>query len=102
MKKAILTPIVLVVLLTAWLAGSASAQISISSLPAGTYSQNFNSLASAATGAWTDNSTLPGWYAAKKNNGTPNSFTAYTATTGTGTAGALYSFGASGSGERAL
>lgn len=81
---------------------SASAQISISSLSGGTYTQNFDALASSGTNNWTDNSTLPGWYAAKTNTGTPSSFSNYVAGTGSGTAGALYSFGASGSSERAL
>ena len=81
---------------------SASAQVSINSLPGGSYTQNFNSLANSGTNNWTDNSTLPGWYAAKTNAGTPSSFTNYIAGTGSSTAGALYSFGASGSSERAL
>jgi hypothetical protein len=81
---------------------SASAQISISPLPGGSYSQNFDSLASSGTNTWADNSTFAGWYAAKTNNGTSSSFTNYIAGTGSGTAGALYSFGASGSSERAL
>ena len=81
---------------------SASGQVSIASLPGSSYTQTFDTLAISGSGTWTDNSTLQGRYAAKANNGTPSSFTAYTANAGTGTAGALYSFGASGSGERAL
>ena len=81
---------------------SASAQVSINSLPGGSYTQNFDSLGNSGTNNWTDNSTLPGWYAAKTNAGTPSSFTNYIAGTGSGTAGALYSFGAAGSSERAL
>nr|MBP7558032.1 lamin tail domain-containing protein [Chitinophagaceae bacterium] len=49
------------------------------------YSQNFNTLASAGTGnVWTDNSTIPGWYATR---------TTYNAANGSSNAGALYSFG---------
>ncbi len=56
--------------------------------------QNFDSLASSGTGLpWTDNGTLPGWYS---NLGT------YSTSNGGATTGALYSYGASGSGERAL
>lgn len=58
------------------------------------YSQNFNTLASAGTGnIWTDNSTIPGWYATR---------TTYNAANGSSNAGALYSFGSTGSTERAL
>ncbi len=71
----------------------------------GTYSQNFNSLAnsSGTTNAWTDNSTLPGWYASKTNGGTL--VTTYRADSGTNNAGAIYSFGtndANGITDRAL
>ena len=67
----------------------------------GTHSQNFDSLAGSGTGnAWTDNVTLPGWYAAKTLGG--NTVTAYRAGTGSDNTGALYSFGGSGSTDRAL
>lgn len=67
----------------------------------GTYSQNFDSLANSGTGnTWTENVTLPGWYASKSV--APNGVTSYNAGTGSSTAGALYSFGASSSSERAL
>ena len=79
------------------LAGGAWGQIPMS---AGTYYQNFDSLlASGTANAWADNTTLPGWYAAKTNGGP---VTTYRAGTGSATVGALYSFGASGSSERAL
>lgn len=77
------------------------AQIYISSLPGGSYIQEFDSLAGSGTDTWIDNATLAGWYAAK-SSGTPTSFTNYVAGKGSGTAGALYSFGDSESGERAL
>ena len=67
----------------------------------GAYSQNFNTLASTNTAVtnWVDNTTLPGWYAAKEKGG---AFTNYTVSNGAGTSSALYSFGSTGNGERAL
>lgn len=60
----------------------------------GTYTQNFDELATSGTGhAWTGGSTLPGWYSSR---------TTYNAGTGSGTTGALYSFGSASSTERAL
>ena len=80
------------------LAITAPGQLSMSS---GTYSQNFDTLASTGTGiAWTNNVTLPGCYASKSV--APNNVTSYNAGTGSSTAGAFYSFGGSGSTERAL
>ncbi len=104
MKRTLRFVIGLTVLLGAGLLlEPASAQIQISSLPGGVYSQNFNSLAiSGANNPWQDNATLPGWYAGKSNKGTPDGFAKYTAGTGSDNAGALYSFGATGSPERAL
>jgi endonuclease G len=57
--------------------------------------ENFDALGTAST-AWTDNTTLPGWYSSR---------TAYTAGTGSSNTGALYSFGIAGVGpltDRAL
>jgi hypothetical protein len=68
-------------------------QISITSLDF-YYSENFNSLESSGTSnTWTDNSTIPGWYSNRIE---------YRASTGSSTTGALYSFGAASSSERAL
>ena len=69
----------------------------------GTYTQTFDSLSlSGTTNVWTDDSTLPGWYAAKSlPAGTPN-VTTYRADAGASNAGALYSFGSAGSSDRAL
>jgi hypothetical protein len=79
-------------------AGPASGQILISG---GAYSQNFDTLAnSGAANTWTDNSTLPGWYASKSV--APNAITSYRADDGSGNAGVLYSYGASSSANRAL
>ena len=77
---------------------TASAQILMSG---GAYSQNFDSLASSGTAnGWTNNVTLPGWYASQSAGlGVVSS---YRAESGSGNTGALYSFGATGSSERAL
>ena len=70
----------------------------ISVSTSGTYTQNFDTLANTGTtNAWTDNSTITGWYAQRSGTGTT-----YSADTGSGTAGTLYSYGASGSTDRAL
>jgi endonuclease/exonuclease/phosphatase family metal-dependent hydrolase len=67
----------------------------------GTYSQDFDSLATNGAGvAWADNLTLPGWYASRSV--APQEVADYDAGTGSSTAGSLYSFGSSGSAERAL
>jgi len=74
-----------------------------------TYSQNFDSLAtsSTASGAWTDNTTLVGWYASKAiANSTqsygPNAYTAYRVDNGGNNSGNLFSWGTTGSSDRAL
>lgn len=83
---------------------SASAQVSINSLAGGPYHQDFDTLAeSGTTNPWQDNATLPGWYAATNTSG--GKVLTYRPSTGTGTAGALYSLGANGinpASERAL
>jgi endonuclease/exonuclease/phosphatase family metal-dependent hydrolase len=67
----------------------------------GTYSQNFDALASSGSAnPWVDNSTLPGWYASKSV--APSAIATYRADSGISTAGAIYSFGDSASNERAL
>jgi hypothetical protein len=69
----------------------------------GTYTQNFDSL-SSTTGSdltWTNNSTLPGWSLFRQPSpGT--ALTTYRASTGSDNTGSFYSFGSSGSSERAL
>ncbi len=58
------------------------------------YTQNFDTLANSGTNiSWTNNSTLPGWYSNR---------TTYSASDGSSNTGALYSFGTTGSSERAL
>jgi endonuclease/exonuclease/phosphatase family metal-dependent hydrolase len=76
-------------LATVFAAVPAFAQILMSG---GTYSQNFDSLAGSGTVNWTNNLTLPGWYAAKGSADAPT----YVAGSGTGTSGSIYSFGTNG------
>ncbi len=65
-----------------------------------TYTQNFDTLATTGTSnAWTQNSTLPSWYAYATAGGNVAS---YRAGDGTGNAGDLYSYGVSGSSNRSL
>lgn len=66
-------------------------------LGTGTYTQNFNTLAASGT-----SSTLPtGWYATETGTSALSNGS-YTAGTGSDNAGDLYSFGATGSTDRAL
>jgi hypothetical protein len=66
----------------------------------GTYVQTFDSLAASGDdNPWTDNVTLPGWYATRSLQG---AVTVYRASPGTETTGSLYSFGTANSSERAL
>src|SRR5262245_56104978 len=58
------------------------------------YAQAFDTLAAAGTNvSWSDDATLPGWYASR---------TAYNASNGGSNTGALYSFGTGSASERAL
>lgn len=69
-------------------------QIPLSSLTSGFYTQNFDTLAATGTGiAWTDNSTLAGWYLSRLT---------YDTGTGSSSTGSAYSFGQPGSSDRAL
>ena len=85
----------------------------------GTYTQNFDTLASTGTGiAFNDDSTLPGWYAVSANtqvvysNGVSFSFfvpitettraDAYNANVGGSAGTTLYSYGATDASDRAL
>lgn len=71
-------------------------QVSITG--AGNYTQDFNTLASTGTAnAWIDNTTLPNWFSQRTGTGTT-----YDASTGSGTAGNLYSYGVTAATERAL
>lgn len=76
----------------------AEAQISMSG---GTYHQSFDTLASSGSvNGWTDNLTLPGWYASK--NVLPNAVTNYIANAGSLPTGSLYSYGATAAVNRSL
>ncbi|MBD2359688.1 ExeM/NucH family extracellular endonuclease [Anabaena minutissima FACHB-250] len=52
------------------------------------YSQDFNSLINSGSETWTDSTTIAGWYTARTGTGTT-----IAASTGSSTAGNLYSFG---------
>lgn len=78
---------------------SAFAAISVTS-PSFTYTQTFDTLASTGTNvAWTNDSTVAGWYLF---NGSGSALTNIDAGTGSGTAGKFWSYGGSGSSDRAL
>jgi len=59
------------------------------------YTQNFDT-ALATAGLWTDNSTIPGWYASKTLPAPGGPVTAFQLGSGTSTSGQLYSFGVAG------
>jgi hypothetical protein len=63
----------------------------------GSYYQDFNTLINTGTAIWTDNSTLANWYA--QRSGTGNTIIA---SDGSSNTGGLYSFGTTGSNDRAL
>ncbi len=96
MKRKLLSSLIITALFGAgWLVNPASAQISIYSLPGGSYTQNFDSLSSSSsTNAWLDNITLPGWYAA--TNTSSGVARTYSASAGTSTTAMMYSFGTNG------
>jgi hypothetical protein len=63
-----------------------------------TYTQNFDSLANTGTPAWSNDTTIPGWFARYILNPQPST---YSANNGTGASG-LSSLGSTASNERAL
>ena len=73
-------------------------QVSLTSLNTA-YTQNFDGLANSGTSSTTLNGTLAGWYIVETDS---NSNTTYAADTGTENTGDTYSYGSSGSTERAL
>lgn len=77
-------------------AANADAAISIPS-DGFVYSQEFDSLLSSGSGTWTQNSTISDWYATRTGTGTT-----IEASTGSAIAGNLYSYGSSGSSDRAI
>ena len=73
-----------------------NAQINITT--SGNNSQNFDALLNTGSvNSWNDNSTIPNYFAQRSGSGST-----YQAGTGSSIVGNLYSFGASGSNERAL
>lgn len=86
---------------------SLSAQATVNlNAPNATYSQSFDTLASSGNGnGWINNSTLAGWSVYRNssaNFSTAIDATAYNANNGGSNAGALYSYGSTGSSDRAL
>jgi uncharacterized protein len=61
------------------------------------YSQEFDTLISTGSTTWVNDNTLVGWYTARSGTGTT-----IAADTGSSNAGNLYSYGSSGSSDRAL
>jgi hypothetical protein len=62
-----------------------------------TFTENFNSLPNSGSATWTDNSTIPGWYAQRTGTGTT-----ILVDDGSSTTGALYSYGIGNNADRAL
>lgn len=61
------------------------------------YTQNFDGLPTSGSTTWTDNTTITNWYSQRTGTGT-----SIVADAGSGTAGALYSYGTGTATERAL
>lgn len=80
------------IVLLFFIIANSHAQVSITSASF-SYNQDFDGLANSGANTWTNNSTIPGWYA---------SLTSYTGNNGSSTSGALYSYGSTGATERAL
>lgn len=84
--------------------GSVEAALSITGSGPWTFTENFDTqatsptkLPSSGSATWVDNTTIPGWYAQRTGTGS-----GIDSGTGTSITGNLYSFGATGSSERAL
>jgi T5SS/PEP-CTERM-associated repeat protein len=71
-------------------------------ISAGSYAQDFNTLSGDgfSSNPWSNATTLPGWYASQ--SASPFDIGNYHSNNGGDTTGALYSYGAASSGERAL
>jgi uncharacterized protein len=65
------------------------------------YSQNFDTLPNSGTNTWTDDSTLAGWYIARLS-GTGTNAINLIADNGGSNTGSIYSYGATGTSDRAL
>lgn len=72
-----------------------SAQVLMNS--SGSYSQDFNTLASSGTGTWTDNSSIPNWFWQSTATGTT-----YTVDNGSSNSGGRKSYGTTASTDRAM
>ncbi len=74
----------------------ARAQVSLTALGSAT-TQSFDALPASGSPAWTNNSTIPGWYHARTGSGAT-----IVANDGSNTAGNLYSYGTGTASDRAL
>lgn len=80
-----------IAILALGLIAGAQAQVAHSG---GTYTQNFDTLLSAGTAnAWTDNTTIAGWYMRRMDDVNGELADQYNAGTGSSNSGAVYSFG---------
>lgn len=81
-----------------WAATAAHAAIDVTS-PTFNYTQTFDTLATSGTEDWTNDQTLTGWSLFQQSG---TGISSYIAGDGSNNTGSFYSFGTSGSGERAL
>jgi hypothetical protein len=91
---------ILVIVMTAFGVGRAAFATLSYSTGFSTLPQNFDSLGMSGTPAWTNNSTIPGWYLFNGANAAITS--TYRADPGTSNSGSFYSFGAASTMERSL
>jgi len=101
MLQKLLSSLAVLALTSVLFVSTSEAQILVSGL-GGTYSQDFNSLASSSSQDtnWVDNTTLPGWYASQRGGG--GVITGYRLSAGNVTASAFYSYGTTNDTDRAL
>jgi hypothetical protein len=67
------------------------------------YSQNFDSLASSGTSlSWSNDVTLEGWFLFRQSATSPEAITGYAFGSGSSNTGSFYSYGSTGSSDRAL
>src|SRR4051812_29453424 len=76
---------------------SLKAQISITSVGTA-YTQNFNSLSSASSATWTNNSTISGWYAEQSSG----AVSTISISNGSSSTGAFYNYGSTSSSDRSI
>ena len=96
-----MSPKLLVASVAILAAVSAQATVTVSSA-AFTYSQNFNSLTTGGANSWVNDTTLTGWSLFNAPATPATAVTSYTVSTGTATAGAIYSYGLTSDADRAL